>query len=214
LPAHPKVLDIRSQNEYNCSQNENDMLKNLISSKTRQIILKEFVESPDTEYYTRQLASLHRISVGALHRELTSLASAGILKTRKIGNIKLFALNKENPIYEDIKNLIHKTEGVIKFIKDSIPHVKGVKVAFIYGSFAKGDERQDSDVDMFLIGNTIDEDELVHAISKIEKMLFKEINYTRYTESEYKKEKKKKNSFILEVVTGKKIFIKGGEDDL
>ena len=63
-------------------------------------------------------------------------------------------------------------------------------------------------------GDSIDENELILGISDLEKKLFKEINYTRYTESEYKKEKKKKNSFILEVIKGKKTFIKGGENDL
>jgi predicted nucleotidyltransferase len=190
------------------------MLKDLISSKTRQIILKTFVESPDTEYYTRQLAKLYKISVGTLHRELKRLNSSGILKERKVGNLKLFSLNKQNPLYEEIKNIIYKTQGAIKFIKDAISEVKGIKVAFIYGSFAKGDERQDSDVDIFLIENNINEDELIQVISDVEKRLFKEINYTRYTEKEYNKEKKNKNSFILEVIKGKKIFIKGGENDL
>ena len=190
------------------------MLKNLISSKTRRIILKAFVESPDTEYYTRQLASLHHISVGTLHRELTKLNSSGILKARKIGNIKLFSLNKQNPIYEEIKNIIYKTEGVVKFIKDAVPTIKGVKVAFIYGSFAKGDERNDSDVDIFLIGENIDEGKLISVINDIENKLFKEINYTIYTEKEYKNKKKKKNSFVSEVIKGKKIFIKGGKSDL
>lgn len=190
------------------------MLKNLIGSKTRQIILKAFVESPNTEYYTRQLAKLHKISVGTLHRELKKLSSSGILNERKIGNLKLFSLNKLNPLYEEIKNIIYKTEGVIKFLKDAISGIRGVRVAFIYGSFAKGDERQDSDVDMFLIGDNINEDELIHAVNNVEKKLFKEINYTRYAEIEYKRERKKKNSFILEVIKGKKTFIKGGEDDL
>ncbi len=190
------------------------MLKNLIGSKTRRVILKAFVESPDAEYYTRQLSSLHHLSAGTLHRELKNLSSLGILKARKIGNIKLFSINKQNPVYEEIKNIIYKTEGVVRFIKDDIPGVRGIKVAFIYGSFAKGDERQDSDVDIFLIGDNIDEDELIRVISDIEKKLFKEINYTRYTENEYKKEKKKKNSFISEVIKGKKIFIKGDENDL
>ena len=190
------------------------MLKSLIASKTRQTLLKAFFEIPDREYYTRQLASMYHISVGTLHRELQKLNTSGILKARKIGNIKLFSLNKQNPIYEEIKNIIYKTEGVIKFIKDAISDIKGIKVAFIYGSLAKGDERQDSDVDIFLIGDNIDENELVIRISSLEKKLFKEVNYTRYSESEYKKEKKKRNSFILEVIKGKKIFIKGGKNDL
>lgn len=190
------------------------MLKNLIGSKTRQIILKAFVESPDSEYYTRQLAVTHHISAGTIHRELKNLYSLGILKARHVGNIKLFSLNKQNPVYEEIKSIIYKTEGVVKFLKDALPGVGGIKTAFIYGSFAKGDERQDSDVDLFLIGDAINENGLIRAINSIEKKLFKEINYTRYTEREYKKEKKKKNSFILEVIKGKKIFIKGSESDL
>jgi len=190
------------------------MLQNLIGSKTRQTLLKAFFEAPDTELYTRQLASKYHMSVGTLHRELLKLSISGILKSRKIGNIKLFFLNKQNPIYEEIKNIISKTEGVIKFIKDAIFGIKGIKVAFIYGSFAKGDERQDSDVDIFLIGDNIDDNKLVIKISSLEKKLFKEVNYTCYTENEYKKEKNKKNSFVLEVMKGKKIFIKGDEDDL
>jgi len=190
------------------------MLKNLMGSKTRQILLSTFFGSPDKEYYTRQLASIHKKSVGALHREIKKLISAGILNVRGVGNIKLFSLNKQNPVYEELKNIISKTEGAIKLVKDVVLGVQGVKVAFIYGSFAKGDERYDSDVDIFLIGDSIDENKLVLGISDLEKKIFKEINYTRYAENEYKKEKKKKNSFILEVIKGKKIFIRGGENDL
>jgi predicted nucleotidyltransferase len=154
------------------------------------------------------------ISVGTIHREVRQLVASGILNERAVGNIKLFSLNRQNPIYEEIKNIIYKTEGVVKMVRDAIGSVKGIKVAFIYGSFAKGDERQDSDVDVFLIGDTMAEDELVMNVSGLEKKLFREINYTRYTESEYKKEKEGKNSFISAVLKGKKVFIKGGVNDL
>ena len=189
------------------------MLKSLIASKTRRVLLNTFFSNPSVEYYTRQLSALHGISVGTIHREVRQLAASGILKERAVGNIKLFALNKQNPVYEELKNIIRKTEGVVKLVKDAVGSVKGVRVAFIYGSFAKGDERQDSDIDVFLIGDTINEDELVMNLSALEKKLFKEINYTRYTESEYKKEKRK-NSFVSELIKGKKVFIKGGDNDL
>lgn len=190
------------------------MLKSLIGSKTRQVLLSTFFNTPEKEYYTRQLASMHGMSVGTIHRELKNLIASEIFTVRSVGNIKLFSLNRKNPVYEELKNIIYKTEGIVKFVKNAISKVSGIRVAFVYGSFAKGDERQDSDIDIFLIGDDIDEDALVINIGNLEKKLFKEINYTRYTESEYKKEKKKKNSFILEVIKGKKIFINGGDDDL
>lgn len=190
------------------------MLKNLISSKTRQVILNTFFSNPEKEYYVRQLASIRHISVGTIHREIKNLTLSGVFNVRGVGNIKLYSLNKQNPVYEELKSIISKTDGVIRHVKDSLAKLKGVKTAFIYGSFAKGDERPDSDVDIFLLGDNIDENKLVLAISALEKKLFREINYTRYTDSEYIKEKKKKNSFILETIKEKKIFIKGGEDGL
>lgn len=190
------------------------MLKGLIASKTRRLLLSTFFNNPESEYYVRQLASILGISVGTIHREVKQLVSYGMFNVKSVGNIKLYSLNKQNPIYEEIKQIIYKTEGAIKLVKEAVSDIEGVKIAFIYGSFAKGDERQDSDIDVFLLGDDINEDILVKKISHLEKLLFKEINYTRYTQNEYKKEKSKKNSFLLEVVKGKKIFIKGGQDDL
>lgn len=190
------------------------MLKSLIASKIRRLLLKTFFADVEAEYYVRQLASLNKISAGTAHRELKKLSSSGILRVRPVGNIRLYSLDRENPIYEEMKNLINKTEGAIKLVSDAIAGIRGVRVAFIYGSLAKGEERSDSDIDIFLIGDGIDEDELVVRLGSLEKKMSKEINFTRYTESEYKKEKKNKNSFLLEVVAGKKVFIKGGENEL
>ena len=190
------------------------MLKDLFGSKTRQTILKAFFTNPDKEYYTRELSKLYKLSVGNIHRELKKLVSFGILKSHNVGNIKLFSLDKKNPVYKELKNIFYKTEGVAKLIKDAIKQVENVRIAFIYGSFAKGDERQDSDIDLFLIGNNIDEDLLINKISDLEKDLFKEINYTLYTETEYKKEKNKKDSFVQNVTVGEKLFIKGDENEL
>jgi predicted nucleotidyltransferase len=190
------------------------MFKDLFGSKTRQIILKAFFTNSDKEYYTRELALNYKLSVGNTHRELKKLLFLGILKTHNIGNIKLFSLNKQNSIYKELKNIFYKTEGLVKFIQETLVNINGIKIAFIYGSFAKGDEREDSDIDLFLIGDNIDKDNLVIGIGDLEKKLFREINYTSYTEREYKKEKNKKDSFVSGVIKGKKIFIRGSEDEL
>jgi predicted nucleotidyltransferase len=190
------------------------MLNNLIGSKTRRALLNTFFSNPDNEYYTRQLSTLLKLSVGSIHREIGKLISARVLIAREVGNIKLFSLNKENPVYEELRAIILKTDGAIGLVKDVVSKIKGVRAAFVYGSFAKGDERGDSDIDILLIGNAVDEDRLAVVIREAEKKLFREINYTIYMEEEYKKENNKKNSFIAEVVRGKKIFIKGNENDL
>lgn len=190
------------------------VFKEILGSKTRQIILKAFYNNPDEEFYTRQLSSTYNVSVGTLHRELKKLLSLGLLESRTVGNIRLFSINKQSPIYEELKSIFYKTEGIIKYVSDLISHVEGVRLAFVYGSFARGDERKDSDVDIFLVGDNIDDDKLMESISELEKELVRDINYTAYSEDEYTKEKKKKDSFAARVVKSEKIFLKGSADEL
>ena len=84
------------------------MLRNLIISKTRRVLLNTFFSNPDTEYYTRQLSAMHKISVGTIHRELKKLSSSGILNIREMGNLKLFSLNNRNLAMKKLKVLFAK----------------------------------------------------------------------------------------------------------
>lgn len=189
------------------------MLDALISSKTKRAILKQFFSNPDEKYYIRQLAVILNISVGTIHRELIKLEKSGILESEPIGNLRFFCINKKNPLFAELKQIVFKTEGVKGRMEAELNRIKGISTAFIYGSFAKGEEKGNSDIDLFLVGN-INEDELIKKISGLEGEFNREINYTIYTKEEFKKEIENKNSFILEVLKEPKIFLVGKEDEL
>lgn len=189
------------------------MLEALISSKTKRDILKKFLSNPDERYYVRQLAVILDSSVGAIHRELIKFEKSGILKSQNVGNLRFFYINKENPLFTELKQMIFKTEGVKGRTEVELKNIKGIKAGFIYGSFAKEKERGDSDIDLFLVGD-IDEKELLPKISRLEEEFNREINYTIYTPEELKKERKNKNSFISEVLKGPKIFLIGDKNEL
>jgi predicted nucleotidyltransferase len=189
------------------------MLDILISSKIKRAILKQFLSCPENKFYVRQIASILNISVGTIHRELIKFEKSGILNSEHLGNLRFFSVNKKNILFNELKQIIFKTEGIKGRLEQELNGIKGIKVAFIYGSFAKNKERASSDVDLFLIGN-IDEDELISKISSLEREFSREINYTIYSQEEFKKEKKNKNSFILEIMGDSKIFLIGGLGDL
>lgn len=189
------------------------MLKTLISSKIRRAILKEFLSNPENKYYVRQLAGMLLVSVGSLHKELAKLEKEGMLQSEYLGNLRLFRVNKNHPLYQEIKQIIFKTEGIEGRMKESLKDFQGLKAAFIYGSFAEGKERPDSDIDLFLLGD-IDEDNLVRKISNLESEFNREINYTIYNETELANEKNKHNSFILDIIKRPKIFLTGSKNDV
>ncbi len=184
------------------------MLSSLISSGTRRKILTQFLSHSDERYYVRQLAVILGISVGTIHRELIRLQGSGILNSEKIGNLRFFRVNKASPVFKELKQIIFKTEGVQGRIEAELKNLKGLKTAFIYGSFAKGEENAHSDIDLFLLGD-ISEDELIQKISVLEGEFDREINFTIYTVFDFKKEMKKGNSFLKDVIKNPKIFLVG-----
>ncbi len=189
------------------------MLEALIASKTKRDILKRFLSNPDEKYYVRQLAAILNSSAGTIHRELTKFEKSGILKSENVGNLRFFYINKMNPLFTELKQMVFKTEGVKGRIEIELKDLKGLGAAFIYGSFAKEQERADSDIDLFLVGD-IDENELIPKISALEREFNREINFTIYTAKELKQEKENKNSFILELLKKPKIFLVGDKNDL
>lgn len=189
------------------------MLEALISSKIKRNILKKLLSNPDERYYVRQLATILDTSVGTIHRELIKFEKSGILKSETVGNLRFFYINKANPLFKELKQMVFKTEGVKGRMEAGLRKVKGIKIAFIYGSFAKDEERGDSDIDLFLVGKIV-EDELIPKISALESEFNREINHTIYTTEELKKEKKNKNSFILDILKERKMFLIGGKNDL
>jgi len=182
-------------------------------SKLREDLLTLYFTNPDNKYYLRELERILNYSVGNIRRELIKLENTGLFLSENKGNQVYYYLNKSYPIFNELKNIIFKTFGVAKLLHDILIKFKGITHAFIYGSFAKGEEREDSDIDLLIIGK-INEDKLIDELNRLEKKLQREINYTLYSKDEFEEKKDKRNSFILDIIQGKKITVIGSENEL
>ncbi|MBU2598249.1 MAG: nucleotidyltransferase domain-containing protein [Actinobacteria bacterium] len=182
-------------------------------SNLRRKILSYFFTNPDSNLYLREIANIINEDPGNLSRELSRLENEGIFKSIKRGNQKYFYLNKEYPLYKELKSIVFKTIGIKGGIKKIFEKIGDVKLVFIYGSYAKSKENYLSDVDLIIIGSP-DEDKLIIELDRLENQLKREINYKIYTMSEIKKEIKEKEPFILEILKDKKIIVIGDEHEL
>jgi predicted nucleotidyltransferase len=86
-----------------------------------------------------------------------------------------------------------------------------INLAFIYGSIARSREREQSDVDLMVVGN-VEFDQVVETIWDAEKILNREINPTVYSIREFTL--KLRGNFLKNVLSEKKFFIIGNENDL
>lgn len=184
------------------------MLEKLFTSKTRVKILWLFF-SETRQFHLREIAKKSSANINAVRREANNLESLGILLSEKSGNMKLYFPNEKCPILEELRSIFLKEYGIVPTLRDLFLGEKGIKQAFIYGSYAKGGERPDSDIDLMIIGD-MDDDLLLEKTRKIEKKFRRQINYIKYGLEEF--DEKKKEPFLSNVLNGKKIMIVGGPD--
>jgi predicted nucleotidyltransferase len=185
----------------------------IFKSKARMALLRLYFTNPDKEYYLRELERILSTPVSVIRKELVALESSGIFKSSRKANLCYYSLNKKYPLYDELKNIVFKTVGIQGALAELLLSIEGIEVAFIYGSYAKNESNTKSDVDLFIIGS-IDEDDLLPEINKLEKTLHREINYSLYSKKDFSKKRTEKDSFIKDVVQNKKIFLIGDENDI
>src|SRR3972149_4749046 len=180
----------------------------IFGSRIRAKILGWLFPHPDESFFVRQIALILKEDPTNVSREMAKLEELGILRSKRNGNLKHFQTNQECPFFEELKNLVLKTSGVVGRIRASLQKLAGIEFAFIYGSYGKGEEKPDSDVDLLIIGD-VDMDRLDSNLGKLEKMLGREINYVLYSMEEFKSKKDAKDGFLMDVLTGNKIMLIG-----
>ena len=207
------IIVLIVENKKNKKTKKIELPLALFRSKTRQMMLRLFFENPDSSYYVRQLQAAFGTSVGTLHRELTHLEEIGILISEPRGKLKLYSIDKEHPLYEELKKIVIKTIGVEAALRDELAEVAGIKLAFTYGSFASGQETKSGDIPICLMGK-IDEKELKKVFKRLEKQLGRSIVCTAMKESEFRRELKKHPPHLPEMFSGPKTFLVGEGDKL
>ena len=173
-------------------------------TKNQALILEIFFYNTEKSYFFRQLSRILKKAPGNFQRDINTLVKEGILKSYYQANSRFFELNKEYLLYNELKSIFYKTSGIQGVLKKMLKKIEGIEEAFIYGSFAQGKEKITSDIDIFIIG-TINEDEFIDAIGRLEKKIGREINYTLMPEKEFQKKIKAKDSFLANIFHTKRI---------
>lgn len=184
----------------------------IIKSPLAQKTLTYFFTNPEKSHYLRELAAILGEDAGNLSRMLRKFEAEEILLVSFSGNQKFFSLNREYSLFTELAGLIEKTVGIEGAFRETLAKIKGISLAFIYGSSAKKKTDYTSDIDLFLVGK-FNEDKLLKAVDNLEKRLGKEINYVFYSEEEFE-QAKKTNSFVKGVIKEPKIMVKGRENEL
>ena len=187
------------------------LLDKLFGSRTRAGLLGWFFAHSGEPYSVRQLASILGDDPSNLSKELSKLEDLGILISSRERNLKRFQVNQDCAFGPELKGLMQKTTGIMGRLRSVLQAAKGIGFAFVYGSFAKGTENAESDIDLLIVGD-IDLDKLDRIFIGLEKAFGRTVNYVLYTKREYETKKAEGNAFLQEVRGRDKIWIIGKND--
>ncbi len=187
-------------------------LAEILSSKIRAEIFRLLFGTNDEVLHMRDIERRSGFAIGTIQGELKKLLSLDLVLKEIDGNRTYYRANKSHPLYNDIHSLVLKTTGLVDVLKDALNTPK-IKLAFVFGSFARGEESADSDIDLMVIGSLGLRD-ITKLLTDSQEKTLREINPHAYSMNEFKKKNKADDHFVSQVVNGPKIFIIGNEDEL
>ena len=177
-----------------------------IKSKLTQKLFDYYFANKHSRHYVNELARMLELDPGNLDRKLKELEKEGLFISEKTGNLKYFKLNKNYPLLGEIEKWHNLKYGLEKKLEKSLRKLDGLKEAYIFGSYAKGNFGPESDIDILLVGS---HSSLLakKLIAKIEDETKRELNVVDMSARELKKRKKDKDDFVKNIFSGKTVKI-------
>ncbi len=180
------------------------MLKWLVGSKARERVLAALFKDRPEAVHFRGLVRETGLSPLSLKRVLDDFEAAGIIESEWAGNQRSYKANEKHALYAELSSIVKKTVGLADVLRAAL---RGVEMAFVYGSIARGDARPDSDVDLFVVGKP--NDEVYAGLRKAEEAIGREVNPAFYSV----KELREKRGFVERVLQEDKIMVVGNEEE-
>ena len=188
------------------------VLDTLIGSKGKVALLSALLDGKQRRVHIRELARESGLSAPSLMREAKSLVKIGLLREERDGNRVDYLANVDSPLYAALSELVAKTVGPENALKESFADSDN-DVVFIYGSRARGEERADSDYDVFVVGSE-GLRKTAARTGEVANRIGVEVNPYVISAAEFKRRISAGDHFLGEVMASPKIFLKGDEDEL
>ena len=180
----------------------------LMSERQQRIFAALFLH-PDRSYSISDLLRIGGPGRGATQKIVSTLHSAEVIHDEQVGNQRRFKVNQNWPFLNEFHAICVKSFGLVDRLKEALaPVFSRIRLAFVFGSVAKGTEHSSSDIDLFAVGD-IDLIELNSLLAPVEKTLGRSIDVNLYAPEDWPGVLK--NSVIQTILRGPKIMVVGDE---
>jgi len=148
----------------------------MLEKYNRYKLLKLFLDSPTDSFRLREIARLTKISPPSVMNYLKEFEKEGLINKLIKRGVPFYTALRDNPefiLYKKISIIFELNQcNLIDYIWDKL----SPQVIVLYGSFAKGESIEDSDIDLFILGKNknIELADFEKKLNKKVHLLFKE----------------------------------------
>ena len=185
-----------------------DRLNDFVGSEARARLLAHFVVHPDGRDHVRALERHTGLGKRSLQAELARLEAMGLVRREVAGRRVVYRREDGNRQWRAIESLVAEyAPGLV--LRDALKEVPGIEAAFIFGSQARGDARPDSDIDLLILGERIDDARLGAALLETALVLDRPVDAKRYDAERFIRDRVPGASFLSAALAGPIHFLIG-----
>lgn len=157
-------------------------------------LLLFLIDNPSQEQTYTEIRKKTKLSKATLTKWLGFLEAKRFVFMRPIGTNKLYKINSDNSFLKQFK-ILFTLLSLASIAKIAQKHDVG---AYLFGSMARGEDTEKSDIDLLIIGK-IKKEEIILEIQLCTKKLQKEVRLQIFTSLEWSKLAEKDPAFYERV---------------
>lgn len=140
--------------------NYKDYFHELLGNKKVLAVVEFFLTHPLSQHSQREIIKSVKLAKATGVNVLGHLEKLGFVEVQHIGRTNLYSLNRDLLFVRQLKRFYNITSHLVD---ELIAPFRDVLVkAVLFGSFARGEDREDSDIDVLLVGDLQEEDVVRH----------------------------------------------------
>jgi predicted nucleotidyltransferase len=182
-------------------------------SPTQVQLLAFLTGAPGQEFHTRELVRRIGGTERPVHLALESLAKQGYVRSRRVGNLRLWSADTTHPLYSVIRDVLAKTVGLAAQIGEALRREAGVQAAFIFGSHAANTEHVSSDIDLFVLTAPGSSSRIDTTLNELSRRVSRSVNPIIWTERDLSSAADNKLPILSALRRGPRIWLIGDESD-
>jgi predicted nucleotidyltransferase len=185
------------------------MMTELFGGASRYKVLQKLYERPTERHHLRALAAMTGISSGTLHTTLKRLERAGLVRRIDGKPLVFYQAPVDDARLAPLVELFRRESDLVADLRTALKaFARQVKYAGLFGSYARGEDRADSDIDVLVVGpdNSI---KVQAALAPVARKHGREINAAVFSDRAFARMARAADRLFEEIAAGRRIDLMG-----